>query len=86
MAVPRTAAGDFLPPQFRLDSVPAREIKVGDRVSWNVNGRAEVCEVFNAVAGHDGVVLVTIRCSDGIEEGLTLRPDTTVNKVEVLRG
>lgn len=90
-AVPRDAAGGFLPPGFRLDSVPVADLDVGDLVSWNLDGRAVVLSVLWLVMGsvHTGGE-VGLALTEPGETKLAwhgkLPPDTTVNRVEVLRG
>lgn len=90
MAVPRAADGGFLPPQYRLDSVPATALRGGDLVSWNLDGAAVVLSVLWVV---DGSRLPSnVVCLALTKQGTTnlswhgsLKPDTTVNRVEVLR-
>ncbi len=74
-AVPRDPAGNFLPPQSRLTTVDVREIDAGDRASWNINGKTEVCDV------------VTVTDEWGFARRLTLRrPDGTGFAAVVLEG
>jgi hypothetical protein len=84
MSVPRTPTGEFLPPQFRFDSVPAAALRPGDRINWNYGGRANVCEVLKADGWPDGVLFL-LRTGRGEMLTAYAKSDTTLNKVEVLR-
>lgn len=82
-----TAEHRFLPPQYRLDSVRAADLRPGDLVSWNLDGRAVVLSVLWVVAPlSDGRVGLALTRPG--EAGLAWhgRPafDATVNRVEVL--
>ena len=86
MSLPRAADGQFLPPQYRLDSVRAGDLKAGDVVSWNRYGRADVCRVRMASLlpnGRMALVIEDPRYATG--QLSVVHFDTTVNKVEVLR-
>lgn len=84
-ALPRDAAGNFRPPQYRLDSVRAGDLKSGDVVSWNWRGRAEACAVV-AVADEWGFAReLTLRGPAG-EFRAEVLEGTLVNKIEVARG
>ena len=86
-AVPRDANGNFLPPQYRLTSVRAGELKGGDVVSWNLDGRAVVLSVLWVVAPlSDGRVGLALTRPGETAIAWQGRPafDQTVNRVEVL--
>ena len=83
--VPRDPAGNFRPPQYRLESVRAADIKCGDVVSWNRYGRADACRVHctsRLPNGRIGMLVEDARAKCWRLE--VVDPDTTVNRVEVL--
>lgn len=87
MSVPRDAAGNFLPPQYRLDSVRAADLRPGDLVSWNWRGRAEVCRVHQSCLLPNGRIVVYVQDPAAkCYRAEVVDFNTTVNRVEVLRG
>jgi hypothetical protein len=82
-AVPRGPDGDFLPPQYRLTSVRAGDLKPGDVVSWNHNGQAHVCAVRRAELLTTGEMAVLLTHPD-FDHLAVVGYDTTVNRAEVL--
>jgi hypothetical protein len=85
--VPRDADGNFLPPRYRFTSVRAEELRVGDRISWAIDGRGVVAEVLNLIRfPRRGQIAVVIRGDDGVPRYCLMPFNRTVNTVEVLRG
>lgn len=70
-------------PDFVFDSVPAFSLRPGDRVSWNVGDRAEVCEVVESEPNHGARRwhLKLDRPGGGTRLDETVLPNLTVNRV-----
>ena len=84
----RDAKGDFLPPQYRLESVPASSILAGQTILWAFGGRSQPCKVAwvdPEPLPMTRLLFMKLRPRDRRPTYVSIHPDTTVNRVEILR-